>query len=104
MTVSGCSPAEGDLIPAGKYFIEHPISQAVKLNGKFTLRCRFRNYLFQESPRPVVQWSLNGFGLGVSREDIREAGKIPGSGESRYDLPENLDEGVLPPLLIKTLL
>lgn len=69
------------------------------LNSTFTLACRLRVSLFQDTgaggqEKPTVQWVRNKFGLGTTREDIQEAGMEANSMRSRYDLPYNLDEGL----------
>ncbi|VDD76656.1 unnamed protein product [Mesocestoides corti] len=90
-------PPNVDAEQSKEYFIQHPVSQSVTLNSTFTLACRFLVSLFQgaspDSPKPVVQWVRNKFGLGATREDIQEAGMETNSPISRYDLPYNLDEG-----------
>ncbi|VDK36649.1 unnamed protein product [Taenia asiatica] len=82
---------------SGDYFIQQPVSQSVTLNSTFTLACRLRVGLFQDTgagvQKPTVQWVRNKFGLGTTREDIQEAGMEANSIRSRYDLPYNLDEG-----------
>ncbi|EUB58995.1 Irregular chiasm C-roughest protein [Echinococcus granulosus] len=85
---------------SGDYFVQQPVSQSVTLNSTFTLACRLRVSLFQDTspPRhqtqkPTVQWIRNKFGLGTTREDIQQAGMEANSLRSRYDLPYNLDEG-----------
>ncbi|KAM3183066.1 hypothetical protein ACTXT7_011094 [Hymenolepis weldensis] len=82
-------------IDGSDFFIQHPISQSVTLNSTFILACRLKESLFQDksSGKPIVQWILNKFGLGTTREDIHEAGMEPDSLLSRYDLPYNLNEG-----------
>ena len=79
------------------YFLQHPVSQSVTLNGTFTLACRIRESLFQDTApgtqKATVQWVRNKFGPGTTREDIREAGMEVDSLDSRYDLPYNLEEG-----------
>ncbi|KAL5962523.1 Irregular chiasm C-roughest protein [Taenia solium] len=82
---------------SGDYFLQQPVSQSVTLNSTFTLACRLRVGLFQDTgagvQKPTVQWVRNKFGLGTTREDIQEAGMEANSIRSRYDLPYNLDEG-----------
>uniref|UniRef100_A0A5K3FLB5 Ig-like domain-containing protein n=1 Tax=Mesocestoides corti TaxID=53468 RepID=A0A5K3FLB5_MESCO len=95
--LSAMMPPNVDAEQSKEYFIQHPVSQSVTLNSTFTLACRFLVSLFQgaspDSPKPVVQWVRNKFGLGATREDIQEAGMETNSPISRYDLPYNLDEG-----------
>ncbi|VDM20494.1 unnamed protein product [Hydatigera taeniaeformis] len=83
---------------SGDYFLQQPVSQSVTLNSTFTLACRLRVSLFQDTgpgvQKPTVQWVRNKFGLGTTREDIQEAGMEATSSRSRYDLPYNLDEGL----------
>ncbi|CDS35745.1 irregular chiasm roughest protein [Echinococcus multilocularis] len=85
---------------SGDYFVQQPVSQSVTLNSTFTLACRLRVSLFQDTSPPghqtqkaTVQWIRNKFGLGTTREDIQQAGMEANSLRSRYDLPYNLDEG-----------
>ncbi|KAL7061735.1 hypothetical protein AAHC03_01033 [Spirometra sp. Aus1] len=81
---------------ASDFFIEHPKSQSVTLNSTFILRCRFRIEIFQSAEqegRPRIDWSRNGFGIGGTPEDIRQAGIGINYPESRYSLPYNLQEG-----------
>ncbi|KAM7533466.1 hypothetical protein Aperf_G00000125673 [Anoplocephala perfoliata] len=79
------------------FFLQHPISQSVTVNSTFELACRIRESLFQDasssSQPPSVQWVLNQFGLGTTREDVKAAGMESDSSISRYDLPYNLAEG-----------
>ncbi|VDN95919.1 unnamed protein product [Rodentolepis nana] len=90
VSVPDCRGLDGS-----EYFIQHPISQSVTLNSTFVLACRLKESLFHDtsSGKPVVQWILNKFGLGTTREDVHEAGMEPDSLISRYDLPYNLNEG-----------
>lgn len=94
-TLSNVPEIEG--IDGSEFFLQHPISQSVTLNSTFTLACRIRESLFQNtgssSQAPSVQWILNQFGLGTTREDVKASGMESDSSISRYDLPYSLAEG-----------
>ncbi|KAL3314243.1 hypothetical protein Ciccas_007142, partial [Cichlidogyrus casuarinus] len=72
--------------------IEAPENTDALLNSTILLKCIVDMTASDNDERVRVIWSKDDFGIGGSRSEIREY-RTTKSGTSKYDLPNNLDQG-----------